>query len=311
MNASCPIWMIHAFIWDMTHSYGTCVAYSYVWIWLKTLLLLVQDIFTTGSWRASWYTSRIYMSHLKYTWAMSHLNKSCPCHIWISHVTHKWVLRMSRVCIWMSRVNESRQSCEWVTSHVNESCERATSHMNMSRLRINQSCLYINESRLHINESGHIWKMHSYIWMSHITHKSVTSTHKWVVWISRVMSRTDESHHIWISHVNEPCHTQMNHVKYKWVMWMIHVYRTLQKSCHVWMSHIRVTYEWVTSHMNQSCHIWISNMKKACLQGASKELAHSAHKTRQQISHQSSFDEGSWDMLQLATGPLQVCCSVL
>ena len=237
VNESCPIWTSHVpYECVMSHMNDPCIHMghdSFIWdircifgTWLKTLLLLVQDIFTTGSWRASWYTSRIDMSHLKYTWAMSHLNKVMP----MSHMNqsrHTWTSIANESCLHMN------ESCEWVTSHVNELCERATKHTNLSRLRINQSCLYTNESRLDINESGHVCKRRSYIWMSHITHKSVMSTHKWVVWISRVMWRTNESRHIWISHVKEPCHTQTSHVKYEWVM------SHMNESCHI----------------NQSCHL--------------------------------------------------------
>jgi len=67
-----------------------------------------------------------------------------------------------------------------------------------------------------------------------------------------------------ISHLNESCHIWMNHLK---------------KSHHIWVSlgivcsryglsqHtiagccvIHITFEWVTSHLNDSCHIWMSHV---------------------------------------------------
>jgi len=42
----------------------------------------------------------------------------------------------------------------------------------------------------------------------------------------------------------------MRHVSH-WVMSHVTAY-------HVWMSH--VTYEWVTSHVNESCHVWMGHV---------------------------------------------------
>jgi len=55
----------------------------------------------------------IWMSHVTYKWVMSHMNESC--HIQMSHVTYEWV--MSTCYSGMSHF-----TYEWVMSHVNEAC---------------------------------------------------------------------------------------------------------------------------------------------------------------------------------------------
>jgi len=79
----------------------------------------------------------VWMNHVIYARALSHMNQSCHTyewvmsHIWMSHVTHmneschtyEWVtshIWMSRVHIWMSHVIRENESChtyEWVLSH--------------------------------------------------------------------------------------------------------------------------------------------------------------------------------------------------
>jgi len=112
-------------------------------------------------------------------------------------------------------------------------------------------------------------------------------TYEWVyVTYEGVMSRMNESCHVWMSHVNmiELCHVWMSYVTYEWVM--SHMDESMShknESCHTWMRHVtydtlqaqreigrlpdrlqqvlvelqsHVTYEWVMSHMNETCHIW-------------------------------------------------------
>ena len=84
-------------------------------------------------------------------------------------------------------------------------------------------------------------------WMVHVTHV----TYGWVV------SRINESCHVWMSHVPYECVTSQRD----------ETSRTNQP-CHKWMRH--VTYEWFMSHMNepwQTCHIWMSHVTNI-LQGA-------------------------------------------
>ena len=84
--------------------------------------------------------------------------------------------------------------------------------------------------------------------MSHVTYQ-------WV------MSRMNESCHVWMSHfsyewvisrMNESCHVWMSHVTYEWVV------SRMNESCLIWMSH--VSYKWVMSHMIVSCLTWTSHL---------------------------------------------------
>jgi len=135
--------------------------------------------------------------------------------------------------------------------------------------------------------------------MSHVTHEEVTEARdSWMShitmpfrdllasWDCEVSHIWNESHHIWRSHVRcegaaESCHVWKSHVTYGWVtsrcpsaasspprivQWvtcgMSHVtYERVtshvNESRHIWMSH--VTYERVTSHMNESRDIWMSH----------------------------------------------------
>ena len=90
----------------------------------------------------------------------------------------------------------------------------------------------------------------------------------------------NKSCHIWMSHViiewvmshkNEWFCIRMSNVKYEWVMlstdckFEAPFYITYQwvtsrmnESCHMSMSH--VTYQWAMSHINESCHIWRSHV---------------------------------------------------
>jgi len=67
-----------------------------------------------------------------------------------------------------------------------------------------------------------------------------------------VVSHINESRHIWMSHgthdqvtsrilAHTVCHILMRHV-----------------TCHIWLC--RVTYKWVTAHMNESRHTWSSHV---------------------------------------------------
>ena len=93
-----------------------------------------------------------------------------------------------------------------------------------------------------------------------------------------VMSHTNESCHIWMSHVaHEGVMSHMSQLQrlmqYEWVMsqiWVRHVTH-IHESCHIWMSHVthmnescqigksHITYEWVMSHMYESVtHEWVT-----------------------------------------------------
>ena len=114
--------------------------------------------------------------------------------LWFQNVSESYCIYPP---VGVTHVNESRHTCEWVTSHmwmshvthVNESChtcEWVMSRMWMSRVT-------------HVNESCHKceWVM-SHTWLSHVTHVNESChTFEWV------MSRMWMSH---VAHVNKPCH---------------------------------------------------------------------------------------------------------
>ena len=178
---------------------------------------------------------------------------------------------------------------------------------------------------VHMNESWHIWMSHvthicrwdnAWRWMSHVarvtclTHDESCLTYEWVchhIWISHVsyewvMSRMNESCHIWMSHAlriykshgthiphirvrnSTPiAHTWMSHGTYEWVMLHesrfthgnesrpthMHEHGTqewvmahMKESWHIRMSH--GTCEWVIAHMNESWHMYI--LQRQCLE---------------------------------------------
>jgi len=153
---------------------------------------------------------------------------------------------------------------------MNESChtyEWVMSHMNMShhRVGIRSVChIWVQQARKWVmsrmNESCHIW-------MSHVTHSYVTSQggHTECVCVSHLITAGARVSHVTyervMSHVNESCHTIWFQQAHNWVM------SRMNESCHMWMSH--VTHERVTSqggHMDhsrrtsESCHTWMSHV---------------------------------------------------
>jgi len=187
---------------------------------------------------------------------MSHGNESCHiwgtlgkyslprlsvfCHIWMSLVTYGWV---------MSLLGISHVTCECVTSLINESCHMCMSHVtdewdtsNMQHTSneswdTSRKYAYVTYSLCRTYEWVVSQCTISRIWMSHVTFERDTSH----MWHTRhlftasslcVMSHTNESYHVWMSHV-----IHRNGVT---------LYRNA--SCHVWTSHV--------THMDESCHVW-------------------------------------------------------
>ena len=154
---------------------------------------------------------------------MSHMNESCRCHIWMSHVdvAYEWVMECVAVCC---SVLQRVAVCYSVLQCAAVCC---------SVLQCVAVCCSVNEG--------------CHIWMSH-----VHITHEWPV------SHTNESCRIqmrlvtrmcsfkWITRssvtLNEWCHTWMSHVAYERVM------SHKIGSC---PTHI---YELCHTHMYESCH---------------------------------------------------------
>ena len=135
------------------------------------------------------------------------------CLIWMSHVTHVWVLC---TCIWMRRMNESYEwgiwmSCvsyEWVTSHIwmryvtltYEFCDiwrSAVKDMNESRLPGNTLGLPMCCNPV-------IWlNMSCDIWMYYATHVHASR----LAWNTIGFSACCTLGVCVVWHMNESCHT--------------------------------------------------------------------------------------------------------
>jgi len=113
MNESRHIWMIHVtYECFMPHKTTVLCAGFF-----RLSLSVVSRTLFLRLWL--WVMSRV--SHGTYEWVI--IVSRVPCeswHIWMSHVTYKWVLphkaTTTMLCQWMSHV-----ACERVTSHMNES----------------------------------------------------------------------------------------------------------------------------------------------------------------------------------------------
>ena len=96
----------------------------------------------------------------------------------------------------------------------------------------------------HTNESCHIR-------MSHVTCKWVMS-HTNESWLLDVASKRHSDAKILMQH---QCAIYLSHFTYKWVL------QHANESCHIRMSH--VTYEWVMSHTNESWHLDVASKRHA------------------------------------------------
>ena len=95
----------------------------------------------------------------------------------------------------------------------------------------------------------------SHVWIIHVTHVNEwCHTCEWVLshmWFGDV-AQGNKSCHTYGSHKCRRRSWRMSHVTCEWVM------SRVNESCHMWMSH--VTCEWVMSHVNESCRMWMSHV---------------------------------------------------
>jgi len=146
----------HTHIYTHTHKHAnTCV---YMFVCLHSRSLLSRKRISNAS-------------HIHHVIA--------PCHIWMNHVTYKWVIwHMNISCnIWMSRVTHMNKLL-WSTWMWHVRSEYVTSHMNGLFWTYKHVMSHMNESR--------------YKWMHHVTYKYFTSH---TIYISRAKISVSASVH--------------------------------------------------------------------------------------------------------------------
>ena len=165
----------------------------------------------------------------------------------VRHITHEWhMCSTSHMCMSnVTHVNASRHTCKSVISHGNGASHVAyMSHMNESCRTYEWVMLHIRMSHVshgtHINEScrTYEWVM-SQICTRHITHVWVTSdtcvTHANQTWLKYEPYECVTSH-IWMSHVAYVICVVHTHVKYA-----RHIHESCSYTSHEWhMCHTRV-----------------------------------------------------------------------
>jgi len=202
-----------------------------------------------------------------YEWVMSHISTSHVTRINQSHRTyeqamlHTWMRHNVRT---NTSWHKSRHSHEWVISHL---CMSHVTYLG-TRGAMWHICL---SHVAHMNEPchTHAW-VTSQVCLSHVANMNETHrTYEGVKSHTGKPAHMNQSFHTprsprgpWdfpATHMNESCHTWMNHVAHTnesrhthgWVMphaWMSHV-TSMHESCQ--------TYEWVTSH------IWVSHSQRS------------------------------------------------
>ena len=189
MKGSCHIWMSHTtHEWDMSHTNEPCL----VWEWVMSHMNE---------------SCQKWMSHVTHEWAMSRMNESE--HAWVRHVTHEWALSIStathcnKLQSTATYCNTMQRTYEWDMSHTNEPCPSALQHTATHCNTLQHTVTYCNTLQLqhaHMNETCHtrMSLVSLYVCMSIIRMSYVT--YAWV------MSRMNESCHVWISHVTYECH---------------------------------------------------------------------------------------------------------
>jgi len=228
---------------------------------------------------------------------MSHMNESCP--IWMSHVSHEWVMSHTNDSCFIFHGNEScpiwmsHVPYAWVMSHMpvishgNEWCPMSISHewvtclARMSQVSIIWPCLIYRRRQSCPQNSSRISTVKrffsSYFFLFFPSFSFSTPRFVPVVCMQEsfkacewVMSHTLTSRaHMWMSHVshmdrsfthvNESCHTH-GQVVHTCEWVMSH---TWTGRAHMWMSNVTHMDRSFT-HVNESCLIsdvtWLVNI---------------------------------------------------
>ena len=174
-------WMSHGThmheSWRMshvTHMKESCRTYEWVMshIWMSHGTRMIESCHIY-----KWVMAHIYMSHVKTIWGShgAHMNESCHTyesvmsHTYGSRHTHQWVMAL----IWMNHVTHMNESCHTYergvplecisdVTRINESrhtCEWVMSHARVMRMRVSSGWGDVT----HMNQS-------SLVWMCHVTH---------------------------------------------------------------------------------------------------------------------------------------------
>ena len=104
--------------------------------------------------------------------------------------------------------------------------------------------------------------------------------------------------HMWMTHSHEIDLCVVSHVTYEWVT------SHMNESHHIWMSH--VTYEWATSHVNATRHVW---MRLVTHEYVITHLNESWVMTRKSFS--CKWVNHMWMQMHRLSTKCVVCCSVL
>jgi len=219
---------------------------------------MTRDIVTTHSCRASSTSGKNVLSHVPYEWVISHMNESCP--IWMSHVPYKCVMshmnmtqdivttRSWRASSTSGKYELSHVPCEWVMSHMNEPCPIWMRHVPYEWSMHSYGTWLIHMGHaLHIHMCEYDSR-HCYYWFKTfllLVHDVHHDTRRAYTW---VISSTHEPCHIWISHVHVTYESVTSHIN-EYCEWVVSAYEWV-----VWMSHV--------NRVNESRHMWMSHAKE-------------------------------------------------
>ena len=254
-------WFAYQWVTCYWVSYGTRMKKSRL---TYEKVKVTEDIavaFMSGAWFA-------------YEWVMWHVIESCDAyekvtsHVWKSHVScmhkSKWlkILLLHSCLVLGPRMN---------VSHIIESCDAyAKSRLTYEQVKVTEdiAAAFMSSAwfafewvMLHIIKSCDAYeKVTSHVWINQSDRRYCCCIHVSClvrVWMS-LFTYDSVMCHICMSHVsrlNESSHA------YEYVKVTEDIAAAIMFSAwFVRASMSRVTYEWVTSRMNESCHIWMSHV---------------------------------------------------